>query len=422
MKTSRLMILSIVLMVLVTASVVEAKPLKIYILTGQSNMQGKASPETLPSMAADPKTKALYDKIVDADGEPRVYDNVCIAALSSSRGVEGTKNGPLTTGYGGGLGEGETAFGTELAFGITMYEQVKEPILIIKASWGGKSLHTDFRPPSAGPFYPDPSKVKDRMGNKGLIPAEQILAEKEEKQHRYYQRMMQHIKTVLADPGKYHPAYDPKDGYELAGFVWFQGWNDMIGGGDELYMATEDRPQYAAYTDLMALFIRDIRKELEAPNMPFVIGVLGVGGVTDGPFQKAQAATADMPEFKGNVVAVLTGDYWDHKLAELDTRNFVSRGDGRSQRRADPEGKYKALQAKVIPLVEERNALIGRTQEIRQKRDELQEKILNTIFTPEERTYYEQGRSNASFHYLGSAKIYSQIGEAFADALFELKK
>ena len=43
--------------------------------------------------------------------------------------------------------------------------------------------------------------------------------------------MMDHVKKTLADPGKVHPAYNAKDGYELAGFVWFQGWNDMVDSG-----------------------------------------------------------------------------------------------------------------------------------------------------------------------------------------------
>jgi len=418
MKISRLMMLTTVLTLLAAAGAV-AGPLKVYIMTGQSNMQGKARVETLPAMAADPVTQALHDKIVGGDGEPRVYENVHIAALSSHRGQEGTKNGPLTTGYGGGLGEGETAFGTELAFGITLYEHLKEPILIIKASWGGKSLHTDFRPPSAGPWELPEETIhwytnagrQDELADK--------LAEQREKCGVYYKKMMEHVRTVLADPGKYCSAYDSQEGYELAGIVWFQGFNDMIGPYPKLENGEKD---YSEYSQLLARFIRDVRKDLRAPELPFVIGVLGIGGKTDGPFQKGQAAPAEMPELKGNVVAVLTGDYWDHKLAELDTRNNVARADGRGQRRADPEGKYKALQAKVIPLVEEQKKLTGRSTEVMQKREQLRDKIDSIIFTPEELKYYKQGRSNAAFHYLGSAKIYSRIGEAFAQALVHLKE
>ncbi len=418
MKISRLMMLTTVLTLLAATNAV-AVPLKVYILTGQSNMQGKARFETLPAMASDPETKSLYDKIVNADGEPRVYENVHVAALSASRGVETTKNGPLTIGYGGSMEEGGTSFGTELAFGITLYEHLKEPILVIKASWGGKSLHTDFRPPSAAPWELPEATIQwyTNAGKQDELPRK--LADQREKCGVYYKKMMEHVRTVLTDPGKYCPAYDPQEGYELAGLVWFQGFNDMIGPYPKVDGNEKD---YSEYSQLLAHFIRDVRKDLKAPELPFVIGVLGIGGKTDGPFQNAQAAPAEMSEFKDNVVAVRTGDYWDHKLAELDTRNFVARNSGRGQKRADPEGKYKALQAKVIPLVEEQKTLKGRSPEILQKRAQLKERIESIIFTPEELKYYEQGRSNAAYHYLGSAKIYSRIGEAFAEALVELKE
>ena len=70
----------IVLMALVAISQLTAadKPLKIYILAGQSNMQGKAQLHTIPRMALDPKTKALHDKIVAEKGEPKVHTNVSI--------------------------------------------------------------------------------------------------------------------------------------------------------------------------------------------------------------------------------------------------------------------------------------------------------------------------------------------------------
>ena len=38
-------------------------------------------------------------------------------------------------------------------------------------------------------------------------------------------------------------------------------------------------------------------------------------------FRKAMAAPADLPEFKGNVAAVLTENYWDMELNELTARD-----------------------------------------------------------------------------------------------------
>ena len=57
------------------------------------------------------------------------------------------QKGKLTAGFGASTAE----IGPEFTFGIYMEKLLDEPILIIKTSWGGRSLHTDFRPPSAGP-------------------------------------------------------------------------------------------------------------------------------------------------------------------------------------------------------------------------------------------------------------------------------
>ena len=79
--------------------------------------------------------------------------------------------------------------------------------------------------------------------------------------------------------------------------------------------------------------ILDVRKDLEAPKLPFVIGVLGVGGPVDlylpgqqrykgihQNYRDAMAAPASMPEFRGNVAAVLTELYWDQELTRLRAR------------------------------------------------------------------------------------------------------
>jgi len=109
------------------------------------------------------------------------------------------------------------------------------------------------------------------------------------------------VKEVLADPGKFHPDYDPKAGYEVAGCVWFQGYSDRGAPADE-------------YKALMKTFIEDMRRLVKTPKMPFVIGVLGTGRFKEStgrtPVVQAQRATAELPEFKGNVKAVETYVYY----------------------------------------------------------------------------------------------------------------
>ncbi|MDT8389326.1 MAG: sialate O-acetylesterase [Lentisphaeria bacterium] len=300
------------------AALTAGKPLKIYILVGQSNMQGQAQETTLPYMALDPKTRPLLDKIVDENGKPRVHENISIAAFSQDGPWSGPyydveKHGALTVGYGSAL-QSDSLLGPEVAFGITMQEHDNQPILIIKTAWGGKSLCHDFRPPSAG-LPPVNEKTEAQWKKDGTYEAQ--MAAYKERVGRFYRLMMKHVNTVLADPGKYSKAYDPEQGCEIAGFVWFQGFNDKV---NDYYSVGGNRHnrEYGPYSDLLAHFIRDVRKDLDAPKMPFVIGVMGIGGKPeeDDPFRKAMAAPAEMEECKGNVIAVRTANYWDDALVE----------------------------------------------------------------------------------------------------------
>jgi hypothetical protein len=182
------------------------KPLKIYILAGQSNMQGQAKDTTLAGMAMDPATKPLYDKLVDGNGKTRVHENVYIAAFSGGGGNRGKpisqseKHGKLTVGYGAGIDSPDAnKLGPELGFGVTMYENLNEPILLIKTSWGGKSLMVDFRSPSAGPCTFSEEEIENLKAKNKL---EEALAERKEKTGRYYEMMMKHVKDVLVDLGK----------------------------------------------------------------------------------------------------------------------------------------------------------------------------------------------------------------------------
>jgi hypothetical protein len=378
-------------------SVYADKPLKIYILVGQSNMQGTASIKTAIHMAADEKAKPLHDKLIDESGKPREFKDIQIVAFSQARGnSDKVKNGPLTFGYGKDLSTTDVC-GPELAFGVTMHEIVNEPILIIKTSWGGKSLCVDFRPPSAGAY---PLSEKDQK--------DQAKKEKMEKATGHYYRLMsKHVKSVLENPGKYHSAYKKSSGYELAGFVWFQGWNDMVNGG--AYPNRYQPGGYDAYTKSLTHFIKDVRKEFEAPKMPFVIGVLGVGGSTKlykSPrykgvhqyYRDAMAAPAKSPEFKGNVKAVLTEEFWPHDvdLAEQKVRSFgkIVKEATKKEQEKNPKLTGKAL---------------------RKWQMEYTEKLKKESLSPEEMIALK-GRSNQGFHYLGCLKFFALAGEAFARA------
>jgi alpha-galactosidase len=329
------------------------------------------------------------------NGTPRVCDRVWIASLGSA---DEERTGKLTTGF--GAAARGPKIGPEFTFGIYMEKLLDGPILIVKIAWGGKSLNTDFRPPSGGPYEFNAQQLESFR--KAGREVEAIRAEKAAATGAYYRQMIEYVKKVLADPGRVCPAYDPKEGCELAGFVWFQGWNDMVDSGT--YPDRGKPGGYDLYTTLLADLIRDVRKDLSAPRLPFVIGVMGVGGVLDlqhpdrytpihDSFRKAMAAPAAMPEFKGSVAAVLTEKYWDAQLAEL-----RSRGDRIKARTRELDGDKTLTRA---------------------QREAALEQFRAELYTPRELELLKGG-SNFEFHYMGSAKILAQIGRSFAEAMAAL--
>lgn len=392
-----LRILFVVSFVMLLSLSIQAKPLKVFILAGQSNMQGHAQATTLEAIKQDPAMAEMAKKLFDANGEPVVCQDVWISNLQNDQGKP--TQGQLTIGYGAPNG---VKVGPELTFGIYINEMLNEPVLIIKTAWGGKSLHTDFRPPSAGPSTYSEAKIEQfKSQNKDI---EKLKAERQAASGHYYRLMMEHINKVLGDIQAVYPDYDAKDGYEIAGFVWFQGWNDMVDSGE--YPQRSKPGGYDAYSENLAKFIRDVRKDLKTPNMPFVIGVMGTGGELDPDsrytpthqnFRDAMAAPALMQEFKGNVAAVWTHKAWDEKLEELDAREGQVRG------------KMREFQKQL------KDGQITREQ-MQQKQDEL----YTQAFTPEELAYLRLNKSNAGFHYLGSGKVMTGIGKLFAQAMFDL--
>ena len=310
----------------VFAPLSHGKPLKVFILAGQSNMEGHAEIRTFDYIGKDPLTAPLLKEMRNPDGTPRVCDKVWMSYLTGP--YDGSANGEglgkLTAGF-GERGENPTRLskkiGPEFTFGITMEQELKEPILIIKTAWGGRSLNTEFRPPSAGP-YRLPKEIQEVWdqhpeGAHGVPKLEERKKWQDDKDAAsgvFYRMMVEHVKKVLADPKRVCPEYDEKSGYEVAGFVWLQGFNDLVDG------TTYPNQNYDEYSRLLAHFIRDVRKDLSAPKMPFVIGVLGVDGEKNVNFRKAMAAPAAMPEFKGNVIAVDTAPFWDHDIAAAEPK------------------------------------------------------------------------------------------------------
>ena len=266
------------LMVLARPAPLEAgqagkSPVKVFLLAGQSNMEGQAVVDldhekyynggkgNLEHVMRDPAKAPLYAHLKDREGKWTVRDDVWVWYKTEKAGV---KKGGLTIGY--TVYGGKHHFGPELQFGHVMGDHFGNQVLLIKTAWGGKSLYQDFRPPSSG-------------GQVGP----------------YYTRMLEEVREALGNIGKHFPDYDGR-GYEIAGFVWFQGWNDMC-----------TKAAVPEYEENLANLIKDVRKELRTPNLPVVIGE--TGNCNHMIFRKAQAAVAQRPEFRGTVAFVATAGF-----------------------------------------------------------------------------------------------------------------
>ncbi len=372
------------------------KPMKVFVLAGQSNMQGHVNISTFDSLSDDPKTLPILKEMRDADDRPRVCEKVWISSVGSEGdGVSDVieQKGKLTAGFGASTEE----IGPEFTFGIYMEKLLEEPVLIIKTSWGGRSLHTDFRPPSAGPYVWSDYEL-DQCKQRG-DDLEKNKADKINDTGKFYREMIAHVRKVLADIKRVVPEYDEEQGYELAGFVWFQGFNDLV--SDWTYDKQMQPGGYDLYGELLAHFIRDVRKDLSAPKMPFVIGVMGIGGVEEGKkppqkyFREAQVAPVSLPEFQGNVVAVQTAPFWDDQLAALQER-------------------MEQLESKVEEQAEKNPKLTPAAKERALK------KAIAKNFKPEELKRLK-GVSDGGYHYLGAAKIMAPIGKAFAEEMINLQ-
>ncbi|GAA4455588.1 sialate O-acetylesterase [Novipirellula rosea] len=374
------------------------RPIKVFILAGQSNMEGHAKVETFDYIGDDPATKPLLEKMRDDEGNPRVSEGAWISYLPGRGDNNGEGYGKLTAGYGSRSNPSENGgkIGPEFTFGLKMDEVYDEPVLIIKTAWGGKSLYYDFRPPSAG-VYPRTEQdiARDRNPESGS--------------GHYYRLMIKHVKHVLSDIGRVCPEYDETQGYEIAGFVWFQGFNDMV--NRDVYPplpkeSSENR--FAKYSEWMADFIRDVRSDLDAPKMPFVIGVMGVGGekanADNLKFREAMAAPASLAEFRGNVTAVPTSPFWDEPLAAI-------------------QEKYESVrQMSYLLRTKNKNHANADGSMSEEEQREFLKRFESELISPAEVVMRQRGASNAGYHYLGCAKTFAEMGVAFADAILQMSK
>ena len=352
MKLHALLALSIALAA--SAFAADAKPLKVFILAGQSNMDGQANVSTIDFLGEDKDpVRAALLKTFKPDGKTLVTrDDVWVA--------NGGVYAKLQPGFGGRKDTSKLGnnIGPEYSFGYYMGEALEEQVLLIKYGPGGKSLRVNFRPPSAG--KPDIAGAK---GGKGVNP--EIVGGE-------YRELVKFVHDTLDNLKTHFPAYDEKAGYEISGFVWFQGYNDLF----------DDKGRLEYGSNLVHL-IKDLRKEFNAPNMKTVVGVMGVNGVKveevnikQKEVREGQRFVNTVPEFKGNVKAIESAPLLHPDIVAIKTAGWVN----------------KDRDLKKQPI------------------------------TPEEEAMLKRATSNQGYHYFGEGRFFILLGKSFAETMLELMK
>ncbi len=313
--------------------------------------------------------RAKYAQLAQKHFNLPIAKDTRIFAHGHVTGSEGEKNqyttyGPLSVGYGGGI----TTIGPEYGVGMALDRMVDGPVLLVKCSWGNTAIKEAWRPPSLDGVETPAEKAQreawnesevERAKQEGREPKITPAPTKSEKLSYCWGMTLPQIDLVLADPGKFHPDYDPEVGYEVAGMVWFQGYSDQ---GNQ------------AYGEQLVELIKFMRNKVNTPDMPFV------------------AATLGMPAYK-------------HMALEGD----VNGGMVYASRHADMKGTVDVVNtAPYFPLELD---LAYTVRDSAEKDSPEYEKAISVL---------KVASSNKGFHYHGSAKCFLLMGDAMGRSLVNL--
>ncbi len=301
------------------------KPVKVFILMGQSNMlgMGDVGPDTAKgTLGYLTKTEKRYPYLLDDAGRWTERSDVRHVHVMPGRGggMQVNHNEWLTVKGG--------AIGPEVAFGHIMGQLLNEPVLVLKSCIGNRSLGWDLLPPGSERFavegkvyagYKDAPDSWDMDKDKGTATKPPAWIDKKTGKviewyaGKQYDDDLANAKKVLSELGTYYPGAGT---YEIAGFVWWQGHKD------------QNKAHAGRYEQNLANLIKCLRKDYQAPNAPFVLAV-GCGNPGRESFglqiAEAQLAMNDAgkhPEFAGNVKCVDSREFWREAAVSPKNQGF----------------------------------------------------------------------------------------------------
>ncbi|QEG43321.1 sulfatase-like hydrolase/transferase [Roseimaritima ulvae] len=259
--------LLILLSLLLCSDLVFAEVYDVYLLAGQSNMDGRGDASKL----TEQQRQAAADAII-------YYRNPL-------RSTDGWK--PLATGFSvppgfkGALPSPK--FGPEIGFAAAMKEwNPNHKIALIKGSRGGTSLRSDWMPGEAG---------------------------QPETQGPLYRKFIETIQLATADLERQGHTY------VIRGLLWHQGESDS--------KASEQ-----TYRERLTTFIDRIREDVDVPDLPVVVGEVFDNGKRDGVREAQRRVGTSSPHVSFASVRGLTtwdeGTHFDAHSQWLLGRRFAA--------------------------------------------------------------------------------------------------
>jgi len=293
-----------------------SKPVQVYILLGQSNMvgAGRITGEKEGTLENAVKAKKKYPYLVDDAGQWTVRNDVrYVRVMGSGTGPMRQFNNEWMTIKGGRIGP-------EFGIGHYVGHATDAPVMILKSCIGNRSLGWDLLPPGSERY-----EVKEKDKKTGETKTFVYAGYKdspskwekgtEPKKIKWYAGMqydgdIANAKKVLAELEKHYPGATK---YEVAGFFFWQGDKDRYNAAHA-----------GRYEQNLVHFIKQLRKDFNAPKAKFVLATLGQTkkGATgnEGLILNAMFAvdgkSGKYKEFKGNVAAV-----YSHPLSKGGTSN-----------------------------------------------------------------------------------------------------